>query len=196
MKSISKQTGITLIEMMIAMVLGLIVTGSIIAIFVSNVKSTSENVKMLHLNQELRVVMGFISNEIKRAGYSGDPTNTAFMTDFNYDAGNNCIRYSYDADGDGIQDANERFGFRLTANTIQWSSDVTSGTCTNGIWQSLTDTSTASITAFTIVSSDIASGTVTIKQLDVTLIGEIALNPGTASRTITETIRVRNEDAS
>lgn len=193
MMKIKKQSGLTLIEMMIAMLLGLLVTGSIITIFISNVKSSSENIKMIHLNQELRTVMGFMSDEIKRSGYSADATVTTFIDDFNT-ATANCVLYSYDVNGNGVQTTNEKFGFRLNGNTIQWGSNVACGSNIN--WQGLTEPNMADITVFSIVPSDIPAGTVIIKQIVITITGVTTLNPGTASRTITETIRVRNEDAS
>ncbi len=191
-----RQQGITLIEMMIAMIIGLIISAGVISIFVSNVKSSNENIRMVRLNQELRGVMTFISDEIKRAGYSADTTNSDFIDEFNYDVANDCLRYSYDEDGDGIRDNDERFGFELNANALRWANNVTTTDCSDGAWQNITETNIANITAFTITESNIAAGTVTINQIDVTLTGQIALNPGTASRTITETVRVRNEDAS
>ena len=192
-----KQRGITLIEMMIAMLLGLVVTSSIIAIFISNVKSSSENIRMIRLNQELRGTMTFISDEIKRAGYSGAPPCSDFMDDFNFDAGSSCLRYSYDENGDGVRQAEERFGFQLTANAIQWTNRVTSDTCAGTNWQDITDTNIVSITVFTAPESSIPVGTtINVNQLLVKLTGQIVLNPGIASRTIIETIRVRNEDAS
>lgn len=193
MIKIKNQSGLTLIEMMIAMLIGLLVTGSIIAIFISNVKSSSENMKMIHLNQELRTVMGFMSDEIKRSGYSADASVATFIDDFNT-ATANCVLYSYDVNGNGVQTTNEKFGFRLNGNTIEWGSNVACGSNTN--WQSLTEPNIADITAFTIVPNDIPAGTIVIKQLVITITGVTTLNPGNASRTISETIRVRNEDAS
>jgi len=193
MTKIKKQAGLTLIEMMIAMLIGLLVTGSIISVFISNVKSSSENVRMIQLNQELRTVMTFISDEIKRSGYSADPTIITFIDDFNT-ATANCVLYSYDVNGNGVQTTNEKFGFRLNGNTIEWGSNVACGA--NANWQDLTEANIADITAFTIVPSNIPAGTIFIKQLVITITGDTTLFPGTASRTVTETIRVRNEDAS
>lgn len=192
-----QQQGITLIEMMIAMVLGLLVMGSIIAIFVNNVKTSSENIRMIRLNQELRGTMTFISDELKRAGYSGDATNSAFNDDLNFDVVSSCLRYSYDENDDGVQQPVERFAFKLLDDEIQWGTnqvdDLTD--CTNGNWQGITDANITSITTFTAPESAIPAGTINISQLDVTLIGELIFSSGTVSRTISETIRVRNEDA-
>jgi prepilin peptidase dependent protein B len=193
---IKQQQGLTLIEMMIAMVIGIIISGAVITIFISNIKLASDNMKMARLNQELRGIMTFISDEIKRAGYSSDAANSLFNDEFNFATGSSCLRYSYDEDGDGIQDTDERFGFQLNTNVLRWSNNVTTADCSDGIWQDVTDTDIATITAFTITETPVSVGTININHLDVTLTGQVNLTPNNASRTITETVRVRNEDAS
>jgi len=196
MNNNNRQQGITLIEMMIAMLIGLILSGAVISIFVSNVKSSTENMRMMRLNQELRGTMTFISDELKRAGFSADATNSDFMGDFNFNVASSCLRYSYDEDGNGLQGTDERFGFQLTASAVRWSNNVTTTNCSNGTWQNVTDTTIAPITAFTVTENPISAGTIDINHLVLVLTGQITLNPNTASRTITETIRVRNEDPS
>ncbi|MCX4187240.1 PilW family protein [Methylophaga sp. OBS4] len=186
-----KQSGLTLIELMIALVLALLVTGTILTIFISNVKSSSENIKMIQLNQELRAVIGFMSDELKRAGYSADPDAATFMDDLAVSAG--CIRYSYDEDSDGIRDGNERFGFQLNSNAIRWANNITTADCSSGTWQPLTSDE-INITAFDIQLTNTASGGgVLVNQLDISVTGERDLNPGTATRTFTETVRIRND---
>ncbi|MFW5450457.1 MAG: prepilin-type N-terminal cleavage/methylation domain-containing protein [Methylophagaceae bacterium] len=190
-----KQFGLTLIEMMIAMVLGLLVTGTIITIFVSNVKSSVENTKMIHLNQELRTVVGFMADELKRAGYSAAPTNAEYINDFDSPS-TTCVTYAYDVAGNGASVANsDRFGFKLNGNTIEWGQNRTAkDNCVSGTWTAITDPQTADITNFSIDLST-AGSSVTMNTLVIAVTGEVSLNPDPASRTILETIRVRNEDA-
>jgi len=156
-----KQAGLTLIEMMIAMVLGLFVIAVIITVFSTNVRSSTESIKMIRLNQELRGVMTMMVDELKRHGYSSSfPTTSTFMNDLNIDS--TCIRYSYDeinrdpsgSEVDGAQDTDERFGFKLENNIVMWTrsgGDVgaTKGIpdCDNGAWEPLTIVNIASITA-------------------------------------------------
>jgi len=191
-----KQHGLTLIEMMIAMIIGIIISGAVITIFISNIKSATDTMKMTRLNQELRGVMTLISDEIKRAGYSSDATNSAFNDAFNFDSGSSCLRYSYDEDGDGTQGADEQFGFHLNNSAIEWTNRVTSDTCAGTGWQDITDTAIATMTAFIITDAPIGVGTININHLNVTLTGQVDLTPNDAVRTITEIVRVRNEDAS
>ena len=194
--NLNKQPGLSLFEMMIAMVIGIIISGAVITVFISNIKTATDNMKTARLNQELRGVMTFISDEIKRAGYSSNTANASFNDEFNFESSSSCLRYSYDENGDGIRDADERFGFQLNSNVLRWSNNVTTANCSDGNWQNITDTGIATITAFTVVDSPIGAGTVNINHLNVTITGQIDLTPNNAIRTITEIVRVRNEDAS
>ncbi len=194
------QQGLTLIEMMIAMVIGLLIVGTVITIFITNVRSNRDNVAMIRLNQELRGVMTFVSDELKRGGYSNDSEEDAFIDEFAV-IGGSCVRYSYDENSDGVLNTTgtdkEHFGFRLNANVIEWSRDNSAGACDSTSWQGITEDDIADITDFTITSSDIPTidGTVNIKQLTISITGETSLSGGTtASRTISEVIRLRNED--
>ena len=204
-----KQAGLTLIEMMIAMVLGLFVTAVIITVFSTSVRSSTENIKMIRLNQELRGVMTMMADELKRAGYSANPSESAFMDDLNFTS--TCSRYSYDDDGDGVQDADERFGFRLNDSKVQWSRNATGTGCTGGTWNSLTTLGIASITTldFDITGSVNTGGVsgvtalttttgVSVYDVTITLTGITDLphssDANDPRRTVTETIRIRNED--
>jgi len=208
-----KQTGLTLIEMMIAMVLGLFVTAVIISVFSTNVRSSTENLKMIRLNQELRGTMTFMIDELNRAGYSSFPVTSTFMNDLSnndFIVSPNCIRYSYDEDGDSIQDADERFGFQRVGNTIKWAKDFTSSDCSTSSTtpDDITDPNLAFITTLNFdisgsintdgTSSDSAAFTATsgvsIYDIAITLTGTTGL-PHSADprRTVEETVRIRNE---
>lgn len=186
-----KQKGITLIELMIALILALIVTATILTIFISNVKSSAENIQMIQLNQELRAAMNFMSDELKRHGYSSNSTSAAMNTLNTATA--SCVIYGY-TDSSAVTSVK---GFRLDNGDLEWCSDNASG-CGNGNcpspgWQDISTSGTTTITTFSVVSDNIPSGSVTVERLDLTLTGQRQLNPGTASRTLQETIRIRNE---
>jgi Tfp pilus assembly protein PilW len=190
--NIIKQKGITLIELMIALILALLVTAAILTIFISNVKSSAENVQMMQLNQELRAAMNFMSDELKRHGYSSNSSSAAMNTLNTATAG--CVIYGYTASGA----VNTIRGFRLDSGDLEWCSDGASG-CGNGNcpapgWQAISTTGTTTISTFTVNTANTTpAGSVTVNRLDLTLTGQRQLNPGTAQRTIQETIRMRNE---
>jgi len=98
----ARAAGFTLIEMMVAIVLGLLVVGAVLAFIVSLVRANSETVLSTRLNQELRATMALISNDVRRArglmdpiaavGQGGSVANPYSVIDV---ATANCMRYSY-----------------------------------------------------------------------------------------------------
>jgi len=214
LKDHHKQKGLTLIEMMIAMVLGIFVTAVIITVFSTNVRSNVENMKMIRLNQELRGAMTFMVDEIKRTGYSADSNNANFMASFDK-VGTSCLLYSYDLDGNGARDSDEHFGFRLdtSVDQIKWAKNASaaSSTVCNSFGESITDANMAEITTldFDITGSINTGGVsgvtalttnfgVSVYDVTITLTGKTDLphssDANDPRRTIIETIRIRNED--
>jgi prepilin peptidase dependent protein B len=131
-----KQVAYTLIEIMIALLMGLILVGATISVYIVTVSSSSNIIKSARLNHDLDSIMTLMINDIKRAGYWGGatiaadsrknpftviattttvtnfaPTNIAIM-DFTDSEGalhaNGCILYSYDADGDKHYDGYDK----------------------------------------------------------------------------------------
>jgi len=62
------QRGLSLIEMMVALTIGMIVVVGAFVLTVSSMSGSRDNIRMATLNQELRNVMGLVSNDIRRAG--------------------------------------------------------------------------------------------------------------------------------
>jgi len=101
----NRSAGFSLIELMVALVAGLIVLGAVLAFTVSSVKSNSDFVKSTRLMQELRNSSDFITSELKRAGYDeaamtylANPVSTevSLFAPILVSAGNNCVIYAYD----------------------------------------------------------------------------------------------------
>jgi prepilin-type N-terminal cleavage/methylation domain-containing protein len=67
--------GFSLIELMVALVVGLIVTGAVLAFTMSSLRSNTEFVQSTRLTQELRNSIGFVSSELRRAGYDEHAMN-------------------------------------------------------------------------------------------------------------------------
>ncbi len=187
-----KQTGFTLIEIMIALVLGLIVLSATIGIYVSTVKGSTDTINSARLNHDLESVMSLMVNDLRRAGYWGgaiagadsaanpfvsETTNVtniqlrnlaAPTTALAAGATGNCILYTYDADGDGVVDANEYYGFRLNGSTINMRLTGTTAapaSCTNGDWEENIAGDQITITALTFSTS---TAPATYKCLNVT----------------------------
>lgn len=174
-----KQNGYTLIELMIAIALGLIVVGATIAIYISAVGSSSSTIKSARLNHDLEAVMALMINDIKRSGYWGgavvgvDSRNnpfTAAATNINIPI-STCILYSYDANSNGSLtpnvltddvDANEYYGFKLINNTLSMRKTGTttnSADCSDGTWDEFIDGNQLTITALNFSLAPVAAAT-------------------------------------
>jgi prepilin peptidase dependent protein B len=130
-----KQSGYTLLEIMITLFLGLIVVGSTINIYITTVGSSSSIIKSARLNHDLEAIITLMINDIKRSGYwagatvatdtrtnpfTASSTNIQmFDTDADDDTDADCILYTYDANGDGTvnSNGNEYYGFKLEKYT-------------------------------------------------------------------------------
>ena len=141
-------SGFSLVEMLIALAVGLVVVSGVIGIYVSTLKSNSDNLNMLRLNQELRAAMDMMVRDIRRAGFRGDgttapmpinpgtfnpfaskgTTNNLAVRSVGPGLANDCITFTYDATaldptptGVGGVDDNDKFAY--------WRDiDVTTGT--------------------------------------------------------------------
>jgi prepilin peptidase dependent protein B len=156
-----KQSGYTLIEIMIALILGLIVVAATISIYISTVGSNSSIIKSARLNHDLEAVMTLMINDIKRSGYWAGATVaadsrvnpfTAASTNVQIHGGD-CILYTYDGDdGDGVVDNNEYYGFRLDGTTIKMrktgtTTDAAGCGTTDQEWEEFIEGSQLTITA-------------------------------------------------
>ncbi|MDH3768592.1 MAG: PilW family protein, partial [Gammaproteobacteria bacterium] len=64
-----QQSGVTLIELMLAMTIGLIMIGGAIALFIQSNRSFGENEKISRMQDDARFVLGELSHELANAGF-------------------------------------------------------------------------------------------------------------------------------
>lgn len=89
---IIKTKGFSLVELLIAMVIGLFVAGIVTTMYISVLRANSTTVQLARLNQDLQSALDIMSRDIQRAGYvsgaeaalardvSGDAVNPAAVT--------------------------------------------------------------------------------------------------------------------
>ena len=165
----SLQSGMTLIELMIAGVIALIALSSVITVYSATANHSSQQLQQAHLHQQLHGLMHLISSDLKRAGYwsfspnllapSGNPfqspTNQVRIHSYDGENPDSCILFSYDLDQDGLvgigrcddsgcsnqtdDDNVEQFGFRLHDARIQSRFGGTEFDCESGNWQTVND---------------------------------------------------------
>jgi prepilin peptidase dependent protein B len=123
-----KQTGFTLIEIMLALLIGLIVVAATISIYISTIRGSSDIVKSARLNHDLDSALALMVNDIRRAGYwagamvGSDSRDNPFTkpgtTDLQIPSAS-CVLYTYDADASGTVNDIEYYGFKLEGANIR-----------------------------------------------------------------------------
>lgn len=67
---VTRQDGFSLVELMVALVAGLIVSAAVIAFLLSSMRSNGEFVQSTRLTQELRNTLDLVTRDLSRAGYN------------------------------------------------------------------------------------------------------------------------------
>jgi type IV pilus assembly protein PilW len=176
-KSMGKfaQHGMSLIELMIGIVIGLIILAGVTNVWLTSIITSSDTLRQSKLNQELTTLMGVMANDIMRAGVTGtlnytSPQTNAFsqtdntalevidnMTDNNQvtfanaGTGGSCIVYAYDRNLDGNVDTTDVTGFRLNNGAVEIrqnlvGSDPDNCSTAAGNWVPLTDSRIITVT--------------------------------------------------
>lgn len=153
------QKGFNLIELMVALTLGLLLLAAVSQIYVNTTGSSHNTLKMARVNQELRAAMDVMVRDIQRAGYYNQATATGtgavagatnpFMQGANNLAiSGNCITYTYDRDNNTTVDDTEKMAFYLSSGAILMrnSGGAASNSCTPDS-EGITDSNRVTITA-------------------------------------------------
>lgn len=128
MKKSFPLAGLTLVELLIGIVVGLVVLSAAGGGVMSYLRSHSENQKILNLNQSMRSAMDIMAREIERAGYvTDDIANSSSLKANPFLVGDcdlsicgstektgSCINFSYNKDSDLVVDSGESSGFKIT----------------------------------------------------------------------------------
>lgn len=205
-----KQSGLSLIELMISIAVGLLLLAGVVTIYSNSVISNSNSMRTAKLNQDMRAIMLMMVNDIRRAGYSGataaaagigaGPGTNPFRTINTATPG--CILFNYDLNENStVDNATEDFGYRLSDGMVQ--SRPAGGTCGAGAWQTLSDDRTITITALTFtprmgVSSVDTNGDgvidiwIGVRTYDIAMSARLT-NDASVTYTLTESVRVRND---
>lgn len=205
------QKGLTLIELMIAMLLSILVTGMVISMFTSSIGGHAQAIRTMRLNQDMRIAMDMMVRDIRRAGYwSGAAVasnahasligGTLPIGIYDFQTGvDNCVLVSYDHDADDTTSNDKVFGYRLLDSGILQTvnQDVASvvGCTTPTAWQSLLDDNTVQVNDLTFTTYPTLAASFAAspnKTVTITLDARSLLD--TNIRTvIVEEVRVRNE---
>lgn len=145
--------GLTLIELLLALSLGLGLMTALTGLFVDTLATNSRSLQSSQLETEMQAVLALMSNDLRRAGYVSywpagsqiaaaeqkEPAVT--IAQHQAEAAGSCVLFRIDANHNGIIDsAGEAFGYRLRNGSVQ-RRQLGADCSTNG-WQTLTDANT------------------------------------------------------
>jgi type IV pilus assembly protein PilW len=154
------QRGLSIIELMVGVAIGMFIIGGAIKLFVDMFGNNRRLLIEARVNQDLRAAADLIARDLRRAGYwrnaasgvamaASRPSNPYTAASANMLSASS-VMYAYDKDGtDTVNNATEQFGFRLNGNVIE----MRVGTA----WQPLTDPNTVQVTSSTLIQNS-ASG--------------------------------------
>ena len=217
MKSRNRQSGVTLIEMLIGLALSLIVTSSMVVLMGNSMGSAKRIIQMTQLSDELRNAMSMMSRDVRRANYSAHAIYCYANSDCGSDGtttvsevniAGNCMTFDVDRSQNnfnGLADY-EPGGFRLADDNGVGSLEMWVGDgdvqCIgdDSDWLALTDPDTVDITTFNVTPTEISAsiedggGTLTISSnaIELEIVGVLRLD-NTITRHILDRVRVRND---
>jgi len=179
-KDKTRQSGVSLMELLIAMTISLVVSLAMISLMANTLGTGTTTIKMSRLTAEMRTAMQIMTRDLRRANYHGnyikcfgdvdcrtkldtiggiDSSATSHIKAITVDGGD-CFFYWFDRDSDGIVTSGDavgafRRGVRSGIGTIEMTT-VSSGTpnCdSNTDWALITDPNIVDVTAFVVTNN-------------------------------------------
>lgn len=218
-KSKSKRfsSGMSIIELMIGLAIGLFILAGASVMFVNNVVNARQILLESRINQDLRSTMDLITRDLRRGGYwgnslagtvvGGNGTTVANPYTTVTRTGTNEIGYAYTrgTENDALDNGTEQFGFKLDTSTKSIQMNI------GGTWQTLTNTEIVNIpnNGFTIAPTETAIDiraacektcpttnpncpVIQVRTYSIVLTGVSKANPA-LTRTLRSQVRVRND---
>lgn len=160
-----RQAGLSLVELLIGLTLGLFIVGAGLAVLVVHLRESRSLIAQSRLMQDLRTATDLIARDLRRAGYWGNASasvwprhlaaSPASVASNPYTAmvvtGTSVpaitYRFSRDAVEDGQVDDNEQFGYRLRSGALEMKVG-------SGGWQAMTDITSMKVTRLVIAPAE------------------------------------------
>jgi len=185
-----KAAGFSLIELMVALVVGLIVIGAVLALIVSMIRANNQTIQATRLTQELRATAMVIAADLKRARGVSDPFAAAKVPIADIDTINTdtpgCIIYGYQGGAGG----DYRVVHLDANNKVVLGTSATAAGATCDLAGNVLSSDAVRIDSLTFDPSPFAG-----RQVSITLTGSLATpNSGTdaITRTLTQIVFIRS----
>lgn len=215
--SVVPTRGLSLVELMVGVAVGLFLVSGVLAISASNLDKSRRMLADVRFNQDLRAALDLVTRDLRRAGFWGNAitgtqaigaTSATAQNPYAASSGSTeagfSYRFSRDATENDSMDASEQFGFRVLDGVLQMRSDADG-------WRDVTDTKVLSVAdgglAITPSETVLPLGhlcprpcnagtpncpTVTVRSYAVTLSATSAADPATV-RQLRTSVRLRND---
>ncbi len=197
---LSRDKGFSLIELLIALLLGSMLLAMVISLYVTSVSGGVKNLHYSRLRTDLQSIVSLMESDIRRAGYGGPDYMVGSGASKTVDSINSedkdCIVYYYNHDDStSIENAN-KMGFRLNPKTheIQFGTGVAplALNCYDaGYWRALTDKRFIQITALAFTESSVSSAAATLRSVQIEITGQL-VSESAAQHTVKSKVQVRN----
>jgi type IV pilus assembly protein PilW len=174
------ENGFTLVELLVAMAMGLLIMAALYSTYASQQKSQVMIEKASALQQNCRAAMYHLQKDIRMAGYN--PTRSSINFGFTDISATDSVTFTMDNDENGVLDSEETIRYSLNPdNTLR---KVVGTGAPQTICESITGLN------FRYLDADEAVTTVeaNVRMVDVTL----AATEGRHNRQLTTRIRCRN----
>lgn len=141
----NRQKGLSLVELMIGIAVGIIVLGTAGSLFVSTLRSNLDAMKQQRFEESVQVLTNTIAAGVRRAGFSNSvnslPDVTGWTPGLHYYLDGTCMLFTY-IDTAISPPKQQFFGYKLdTATGIMYSyqSDALVACSTTSTWEAITD---------------------------------------------------------
>lgn len=191
MTSSKTQAGMTLIELMVAMLVGLFVIGATVGLAVALMQNNNETIRSTRLTQELRATADIVAAEVRRARSLSDPLAVVGQGT----AASQACNAIYPAPGD-VPDDCLLFGYDCDPSTGEGQFRMIRSAGTNLVMASGTSALTCGTAGTRLNSGDVVIDDATFSTnsegaIEVTLEGHLASDEA-ISRKITRTVWPRS----
>lgn len=190
----------TLIELLISLVIGLVALAAVTSMFMSMLGTNTTQMKTIRLNQELRGAMTNIVRDLRRSGFNGNAAQQLGppIASFGFSqltlGGSapvdgdvkSSVNFAYDAPGNptGV----ETFGYQLNDGAVRACKSTVSA-CDN--WERITDDSLVNVSALTFLPKITTVGGLSHTTITVTMTGNLIADTS-FTRTLVQTVVLRN----
>jgi type II secretory pathway component PulJ len=167
-----RQTGATLMEVMIAMSISLVVTAAMIAMMANSLGSTARIIQMTKLSDDMRVALQMMSRDVRRSSYNANsmfcyantdcaddgmvaPVGDITLVDLDADGVNDCFAFLIDRDQNNYATDGGAGGFRrVTENGVgvieMWTGDSAVDCTVEAGWVQITNPENMNISVFSV----------------------------------------------